>query len=191
MMVTLITPLAALTSVGKVTASRFKTLGLSTVEDLLFYFPTRYDDFRICKRIRDIQPGDMVTVRGAITSLQNKVTRYKRQKITEGYIQDDTGALKLVWFNQPYLVTQLTQGEVISVSGKVEYTGYGLEMRSPEWEKGASSIHTGRLAPVYPLTAGLTQKQVRFLVSRALEAIGEVEEWMVFQNQKSKVKNQN
>ena len=78
----------------------------------------------------------------------------------------------------PYLATQMKEGDFVSLAGKVEYTVFGLEMRSPEWEKGKGGVHTARMVPVYPLTAGVTNRQMRFLISRALVAVGEVEEWI-------------
>ncbi|MBI4359760.1 MAG: ATP-dependent DNA helicase RecG, partial [Candidatus Jacksonbacteria bacterium] len=206
---TLSTPIKTLTRVGESAAWRLKKLCLTTVGDLLFYYPSRYEDYSAIVAIRDLRPETVCTVQGEVASISNKITPRKRQKITELFVSDGTGSIKAVWFNQPYLATQIKEGDKVSLAGKVEYTGFGLEMRGPEWEKetitnyklsprsgipfagritndelrtrnnkSTEGIHTGRMIPVYPLTAGVTNRQMRFLVSQALGAVGEVEEWM-------------
>ena len=178
MITSLKTPLKNLTRIGEITAGRMKTLGLATVEDLLFYYPSRYEDYSNIVKINQLKLEENVTVQGQIISINNKLTAYKRQQITEAAVSDKTGLIKTVWFNQPYLLTKLKEGDLISLAGKIENDGFGLTMRSPEWEKGGGRVHTGRLIPIYPLTQGLTQRQIRFLVSQAIEATGEIEEWI-------------
>src|SRR3989339_308882 len=178
------TSLKNLTRIGEVTAGRLKKLGLTTVEDLLFYYPHRYSDFTRQIKIGEAGAGMSGTIEAQILSIKNIVTRYRRQSICEATVSDETGELKVVWFNQPYLVTQLKPGDRIFLAGTVEFDGFNLVMRSPEWERfnPAASIkggvHTGRLVPVYPLTAGLTEKQLRFLMSQAIVVIPEIGEWL-------------
>jgi len=178
-MISLSTPLSQLGTVGKATASRLKTLGISTARDLLFYYPFRYEDFSKIVPIAEAQTEEPITVRGTIIAIQNIVTPRKRATLTEAMIEDETGAIKAVWFNQPYLVQTLKQGDEISLSGKISYTTYGAQMTSPQYEKVArAGTNTGILAPVYPLTRNLTQKQLRFLVKQALSALPEIEEYL-------------
>ncbi len=192
MSITLSTPIKTLTRVGESAAGRLKKLGLTTVRDLLFYYPSRYEDYSAVVAIRDLRPETVCTVQGEVVSISNKITPRKRQKITELFVSDSTGSIKAVWFNQPYLAAQIKEGDKVSLAGKVEYTGFGLEMRSPEWEKmnfekrpglavgetWSLLIYTACMIPVYPLTAGVTNRQMRFLMSQALVAAGEVEEWI-------------
>src|SRR3990167_9038034 len=135
--ISLESPIKTLTRVGQSASGRLKKLGLTTVRDLLFYYPSRYEDYSAIVAIFDLRPETMCTVQGEVASISNKITPHKRQKITELIVSDGTGSLKAVWFNQPYLATQIKEGDSVSLAGKIEYTGFGLEMRSPEWEKMA------------------------------------------------------
>jgi ATP-dependent DNA helicase RecG len=182
MQITLQTSLKNLTRVGQVTAGRLKTLGLSNVRDLLFYYPARYEDYSQIIKIKDLRPETKCTVQGVVEKISNRITPYKRQKITECWVQDETGRLKIIWFNQFYLAAQIKAGDRLSLAGKIDYDGRQVEMRSPDWERidlpDQKTIHTAKTVPVYPLTEKLTQKQLRFLVAQALQALNEIEEWL-------------
>jgi ATP-dependent DNA helicase RecG len=81
-------------------------LGIFTVFDLLYYFPFRYDDFRRVVNISDLQPDELVTIKGKIELINNRQGwRGRRRRIlTEAIIVDTTGSLRVIWFNQPYLI---------------------------------------------------------------------------------------
>ncbi|MFH0987976.1 MAG: ATP-dependent DNA helicase RecG [Parcubacteria group bacterium] len=174
---TLDTPISELTRVGKTTAGRLKQLGLETVRDLIFYFPFRYEDYSLQKKISDLLPDEAVTVRGKVQLIANRHSWRKRKTLTEALISDDTGSLKVVWFNQPYLSKTIKVGDELFLSGKVSDSR--VEMISPDYEKvKADTLHTARLVPIYHLTEGLTQKQVRFLANQAMLARHELEEFL-------------
>jgi ATP-dependent DNA helicase RecG len=171
------TPISALTRVGKTTAARLKNLGISTVEDLIFYFPFRYDDFSLVKKISELIPDESVTVRGKIQLIANRRSWRKRKILTEALINDDSGSLKVIWFNQPFLIKALTVGDEVFLSGKLDEAR--LQMNSPDYEKvRLNTVHTARLVPIYHLTEGVTQKQLRFLLSQAIQFIREVKEYL-------------
>lgn len=171
------TPISALTRVGKTTASRLKNLGINTIEDLLFYFPFRYDDFSLVKKISELIPNESVTVRGKIQLIANRRSWRKRKILTEALISDDSGSLKVIWFNQPFISKILKVGDEIFLSGKLDEAR--LQMVSPDYEKvKLNTVHTARLVPIYHLTEGVTQKQLRFLLSQAMSAIDEVKEYL-------------
>ena len=172
------TPIKNLTSVGKTTAGRIKRLGLLTVADLLYFFPARHDDFTKKKYIRDLIPGENANVVGQIELIENRRSYRRRMNITEALVNDGTESLKVIWFNQPYLTKNLASGDTVSLAGRVD-DNYGLiSMISPIYEKvGRKEIyHTAGLVPVYRLTEGLTQKQIRFLIKQSLDFLEEVEE---------------
>jgi len=172
------TLLKNLTRIGQVTAGRLANLGLKTVKDLLFYFPMRYDDYTEIVKIKDLTLEKNCTVQVTVEKINNFVTKYKRQKITTAYVSDGAGKLKIVWFNQPFLINQIQPQDKISLAGKAEIDGFSLVMKSPQWERTGNNLHTGRLVPVYSLTYGLTQRQIRFLVSQALKAVDQVSDWL-------------
>jgi ATP-dependent DNA helicase RecG len=158
-----------LNRVGKTTASRLKRLGLNTAEDLLFYFPFRYEDFRNIVDIKDLRAGEQVTVRGTIKLIASRRSFRARKNLTEAIVADATGELKVVWFNQPYLAKTLKQGDEIFLAGKVSGDLFTVQMVSPMYERvSGAPTHAARLVPIYSLTAGVTEKQLRFLIKQVL-----------------------
>lgn len=174
------TPIEELNKVGKSTASRLRRLGLNTVRDLLYYFPFRYEDFRRIVPIKELQDDEAVTVKVKLELIANKRSWKSRKMITEALVSDDTGSLRIVWFNQPFITKLLHPGETIFLSGVIKSDMLGAQMISPVYEKvgKAASAHTARLVPIYPLTNGLTQKQIRYLVSQIINLVDQFKEWL-------------
>jgi ATP-dependent DNA helicase RecG len=117
-----------------------------------------------------LEYGEELSVIGTLTSdLYTRSSKHGNLKITEGTLSDSTGKIKITWFNQPYLTTQLGKGSAIVVSGKVDmYLGH-LVMNSPDWEPlDSDQLHTNRIVPMYPLTAGVTQRQIRRMIFQNL-----------------------
>ena len=142
--------------IGPAYARRLDKLNICTVRDLLYHLPFRYDDFSLVSKIANLQEGETVTVQGKILEIKNEYTRggFVLQKAK---IEDGTGVLDVLWFNQRFLTRVVSAGNLISLSGKI---GKKRRMESPQYEIG-SSIHTGRLVPVYPETAGISSKWLR------------------------------
>ncbi|PIR94544.1 DNA helicase RecG [Candidatus Falkowbacteria bacterium CG10_big_fil_rev_8_21_14_0_10_39_11] len=164
---------------GKTTAKRLQYLGIQTIEDLVWYFPFRYEDFSQIRPIRDVQDGDMVTIHGQIEIIASRRSRRQRKVLVEAIINDNSGQMKVVWFNQPYIAKTLKQGEYVYFSGKVEVNNYGTQLLNPDYEKEKAhqdNVHTARIVPVYSLTAGLTEKQLRYFISLAVPLIKNIEE---------------
>lgn len=172
-------PIEKLRMVGPSMASRLKRLGIFDVADLIYYFPFRYDDFSNLKKIKELQPGDIATIRGKIELLSNRRSARKKMILTECFLTDESGSIKAIWFGQPYILKVLKNGDEVYFSGKV--TGNLLEFffQNPTYEKvSKDTTHTARLVPIYPLTEGITQKQIRFLIKQALSAINQIKEWL-------------
>lgn len=173
------TPITQLKSVGTTTARRLGYLGITTVEDLLTHYPFRYDDFSTSKPIKDLVDREEVTIEATVSLVHSKRSPRKRMMITEAVVMDDTRQMKIVWFGQPYIAKQLKVGETYHFSGKVADTMFGKQLKNPSFEKmGHDTKHTARIVPIYPTTAGLTQKQLRFFISQALHAAEELSEWI-------------
>ena len=147
-----------------------KKLGLSTVRDLLRHFPFRYDDYSQVSPICETSPGQTVTTEGEITKSKTIRTWKRKMTVTEVEIRDNSGKIKAVWFNQPYLAEQLTEGKSIRVSGKISDGKEGLYFSNPAWEFSARvPTNTGRLVPVYPETEGVSSRWLRWQVQNFLK----------------------
>lgn len=174
------TPVSKLSRVGATTARRLSRLGIKSAADLLGWFPFRYEDYRNIFPISGLKDGVMATVRGRIDLIANKRSFKKRKFITEALISDATGSLRAVWFNQPFIAKNLKQGEIVFLSGKVKNDMLGVELVNPAYERAEAkdTSHTARLVPIYPLTEGLTQKQIRFLIKQTLPLTEKIVDWV-------------
>lgn len=155
-------PVTVLQGIGPSNAKTLSTLGLNTLDDLLHYYPRRYDDYSQMKPINRLTAGEVVTILAAVKRIENRNLHGGKREITEAIIEDGTGALRITWFNQPWLASRLPVGTQIVLSGKVEMYLGRLVMNNPEWEYlEQEHLHTNRIVPVYSLTAGVSQKQLR------------------------------
>jgi len=163
------TPIEKLYMVGPIYAKRLKKLGIETAEDLLHHYPFRYDDYSIISKIGLIQPGEKITVQGEVISMKNEYTK-RAKRLQKAVVADETSEIEVVWFNQPFLVKNIHQGDKISLSGKVDWFGHKLVLVSPEYEiiKQHATIHTGRLVPIYPETRGLSSRWLRSRIAPLL-----------------------
>lgn len=175
------TSVAALNRVGKVLKNRLSNLGIQTVEDLLFHFPFRYEDYSNLITIDKLVDKQQVTIKGKIEAINTRRSPRKRTVITEAVVADHTEQINIVWFGQPYIKQTLKVGDTVFLSGKVKEGPFGLQMVSPMYEKEkpqTSTTHTARIVPMYPLTAGITQKQIRFLINQIISTAEQITEWL-------------
>ena len=178
-MIGLRTNIADLNRIGKITAKRLAKLGIFTAQDLLLYFPFRYDSFDQTK-IKNLTIGQKASVFGTIEMIDNRRSHRSKINITEALITDNEEALHVVWFNQPFLTKNLKVGDQIFLAGKVEEDFQGLLMKSPVYEKKNKfgNIHTEGLVPNYHLTADLTQKQLRFQIKQVITLAKQLPDWL-------------
>lgn len=168
-MINLNTKVIQLNRVGRSLAGKLNKLGIETARDLIFYFPFRYDDFSQIKRINELRAGQVATVKGRLDLIANRRSYRRRKILTEGVVSDETGSIKVIWFNQPWIAKNLKPGEIVYLSGRLAGDLFDVYFNSPNYEKESSfKINTGRLVPVYSLTEGLSQKQLRFLIKSIL-----------------------
>jgi ATP-dependent DNA helicase RecG len=154
--------LTVLQGVGPRNAESLARLGLLTLGDMLYYFPRRYDDYSQLKPIKELFYSEQVTVIGTIQSVHSRPIRSGKASIVEVIIGDGTGALRLSYFNQPWLANRFKKGDAISVSGKIDQYLGRLVMNSPDWEPvEAENLNTNRIVPVYSLTERIAQKWLR------------------------------
>ena len=190
------TPLKSVYGIGPGLLFRLKNLGLETVADLVNHYPFRYDDFSNVTQALDAQIGERVTLKGEIWSITNFRTKTGKLMI-KALFNDGTTTIDLTWFNQAWLLKQLKVGDRIQISGKLDQFKNKLSIISPVWEKdtsplaislsdhalgahsqesqnsSADHLHTGRLVPVYPETAGLSSKWLRAKIDKVLEQVSD------------------
>ncbi len=166
--------------VGQTIGRRLNDLGISTIRDLLFYFPWRYDNFGASVPMAGLQVGQTINVSGQVELIQSKKSHRRRMNITEALVSDDSGSIRVIWFNQPFIGKSLHAGDQISLAGRVQEDMAGLVLSSPMYEKisAGRTLHTQGLVPNYHLTAGITHKQLRYLLSQVLPLAKEVPDFV-------------
>ena len=166
------TPVTELPGVGRAKAAQLHRLGITTVRDLLFHLPRRYEDTREVHPLRDLRPSPEVqTVRARVLHVSLRRSPRRGMMLVEADLEDDGARASAIWFNQPFLVKQIQRGDELLLSGKVEFSNRGtLTLRNPTHERVRDDQrHVGRLVPVYPETEGLTS---RFLRERVEPLLG-------------------
>jgi ATP-dependent DNA helicase RecG len=163
-------PITAIPGVGATQAARLHKLGILTVKDLLTYYPREHLDYSTLQKIGTLPFGELSTVMGLIWEAQNSRTGKGRTR-TIARINDETGSIRCTWFNQPYLLKQLTRGSYIVVTGVKQRFGNAVEfgVRSHELPEQGDLVNTGRLVPVYALTEGLSPKTLRRFTKWAVD----------------------
>ena len=167
-------------------------MGLRTIEDLLYRFPIRYEDRGTFQTIAALRPGVTASVIGDVVGCGIRPTRRPRFKIFELVVRDRTGALRAIWFNQPFLNDVFKPHQRVILYGKLELSSHGLQLQNPQYEvlpQAASdqadagdavplhdddTLHTGRIVPIYEKTGTVTTKMQRVLVHHALAQLPDV-----------------
>jgi ATP-dependent DNA helicase RecG len=165
-------PVIRLPNIGPAFAEKLAKLGVETVRDLLYLLPHRYDDFSQLRTIDKLKFGEEVTVIGTVWDVRAREVGNDRKMVT-ARVGDGTGELQLTWFN-PWIEKQLRVGQAYSFAGKVDTYRSALVMRNAEFEPlDRALLSTGRLAPVYPLTEGVSVRWLRGIIRPVLDAWGQ------------------
>ncbi|HJH61888.1 MAG TPA: ATP-dependent DNA helicase RecG [Firmicutes bacterium] len=160
--------LTGLPGIGPARAAKLARLGLERLEDVLDYFPFRYEDRRSVQAIGEAQDGQMCCV-VAMVARRPELSRVRKGlELVKAQVVDDTGALHLTFFNQAYLKDALRPGERYVFYGRMEVMGRRRSMTNPVFEREGAGQVTGRILPVYPLTAGITNRLMVELAQRAV-----------------------
>lgn len=152
-----------------------KKLEVLTARDLLMYFPYRHLDFTKTKNIAELVPGENISLKVAIKSIGSRFSFHGRMSLAESVVSDETGSLKVVWFNQGYLAKSLSPGDELFLAGAAEIYKGKLQLTNPIYEKVSDfPVHTSRLVPIYHLKSGLYPKTLRNLIKSVLPLADEV-----------------
>ncbi len=159
--------------IGPKRYKKLNKLGISTLKDLLYYFPRQYEDRSQFKKIFQLIDGEKKSIEGIIVGFESSKMREK-MVISKIEIKDDTGYAKLVFFNQEYVLNSFKKGDVIVAFGKVKKEFGKTEILNGEIElkkKEGSTI--GKIVPIYPLTYGITNKEIGNIIRNTLLSIEE------------------
>ena len=161
--------------VGEHREDLLKKIGITKSEDLLYYFPYRYEDRSAPTKLSSLRvnkPGEKSLIIARIIAVEKRYANNKKLSITSALICDEEGnSAKAIWFNIPNLERTLLPGKLVSLYGKVEFRGE-WQITSPELETldDESNANLG-IIPVYPTTSGLSQKILRRIINSALETV--------------------
>src|SRR5262245_34508555 len=169
-------PLQYLKGVGPRRGADLERVGLSTVEDLLYRFPLRYEDRSRLEPIASVKAGRAASVAGRVLSCGVRTTRRPGFKIFEALIADSSGGIRATWLNQPFLRDVIVVGQPVVLFGAVEMRGQGgLQLTNPQYEilgdDEGETVHTGRIVPVYERAGSVTTKMQRRLVYDVLQRL--------------------
>ena len=158
--------------VGEKAEQRFHKLDIWNVGDLLEHYPREYDEFHDLVKIADVKEGEMAAVEG-VMACRPSIHTTARLKILSMVLEDETGRITVTWFNMPFLANRLKMGTRYILRGKVGRKNGKLVLEQPKmYSKNEFFKQVGRLHPIYPLTAGLTNHAVEKAVR---DAIGSLE----------------
>ena len=159
----------ALPGVGAVRARALAKLGLGTVGDLLGYFPRDYEDRRTACTLAQAAGRGPVCVTAMVAETPRLSRIRKGLELTKVRLVDDTGAATAVFFNQGYVRQALIPGQSYCFYGQVAHSGGRLQLTNPVFEREGHTRFTGRLMPIYPLTAGVSNNLLAGLAQRCVE----------------------
>ena len=169
-MATLNTDIRYIKGVGEARAKSLAKLGITDLRSLLSYFPRAYDDRRAYKKIADLIPGENACACAVIAG-EPKLSRIRKGlDLVKLRAVDETGALELTYFNQSYLKNTFHTGDAYVFFGRAEGTPSRPQMTNPLFEREGAHQITGRIMPIYPLTAGVSQSMLYKAVEQGLAA---------------------
>ena len=156
--------------IGEQRAKGLEKLGIRTLRDLLYYFPRAYDDRRAFKKIRDLRPEENACVEAMVAGPPTLSRIRKGLELVKLRAVDETGTLDITFFNQAYMRDNLRAGETYTFFGRTEVSGRKRSMANPVVEREGSRLLTGRIMPIYPLTAGISQLTLVKAMAQGLAA---------------------
>lgn len=163
-------PLTNVKGVGPELAKKFAGLGIHMVQDLLEYYPRRYDDYSHILPISKLRPG-IVTIKATIKQAKGRYVR-RGMHVTEAVASDKSGSVRLVWFNQPYRAGVLKPDAEYFISGEFQLSHQRLSIQNPSVELVSDfPVNTARIVPIYRETKGLKSNQIRKIVRACLPAL--------------------
>ena len=160
--------------IGEQRAKALNKLGITTLRELISWFPRKYDDRTQMKTIAELVPGENACVSAMIASPPTVAHIRKGMDLVKVRAVDETGVLDVTFFNQTWLKNNLHQGETYIFYGKAEGNLLRRTMASPIVEQEGRGEATGRIVPIYPLTAGVSQLVLSRAIRQGLDACADI-----------------
>jgi ATP-dependent DNA helicase RecG len=173
------TEIKKITRIIKTQAEALKRIGIFTLKDLLFYFPSRYEDPGSFKSIAELKDGEKSTIQVTIETIKKEISFKSRIPMTKAKVSDTTGGLELTWLHQPYMANMLKVGQTITITGAVSIKNNKKSILNPdviknEKEIGNSLFHNTNIEintmPIYPETRGLNNKWFYYTIQKIISA---------------------
>lgn len=163
--------------VGPAKKKLFANLGIENIEDLFYFFPRRYEDRTQLTPIAKLKLGEVATISGEVFVKGARRSWFTKKHVSEVVVDDQSGRIFCIWFNQPYLENYFKPGTKAVFYGKVEMYKNRIQMVAPEYEiidgDEKESLNIGRIVPIYPLTKGITQRYLRRIIRSCLDRFKE------------------
>ena len=167
--------------VGPAYGEKLARLNILTIRDLLYHFPSYYQDTRDISSIEELKSEGEGTIHASIRTIGNTRTR-SRKWLTKAVLEDSSGSISAVWFNQPYLSKTMKPGMMFTFHGKTSSKWGSVSLMSPQYEKVGGlyddpadtqkdTTHLGRLTPIYPETKGLSSRWIRYILKPILQQV--------------------
>jgi len=163
-------PVTVLRGVSKATAAKLARLHVRTVEDFLYHFPVRYEEYPPATPIAGLRPGSHRTIIGEVFSAGESV-KGGRKRVGEAVVSDNSGSVRVLWWSGPWRAKRLREGQRVAFSGKITAYRGRLQMENPEeGDPDDPALRTRRVVPVYRSTDGLDQRVILSLKRQAVAA---------------------
>jgi ATP-dependent DNA helicase RecG len=173
--VELSSPITELKGVGEELAKKLAILRIHTISDLIENYPRRYEDYSNIVPIGQLKPG-IVTIEANITQIKGRYVR-RGLHITEAIAADETGSVRLVWFNQPYRAAAVKHGQPYFIAGEYGLRRGRFSILNPACELASDfPVNTARIIPIYRETKGLKSHYIRRLIREALNHFNQLPE---------------
>ena len=164
--------------VGKKRAELLGKMNIHTVEDLLYLFPRKYEDRRHAVTIMEAPFNQDVLLEVHVVTKQVSGNPYSKKRLLRVLVEDNTGSLELLFFNGKYLADYFKPGQALTLFGKITLNNGRRQMAHPEFHITGDKDDVRGLFPVYPLTEGLYQGQMRSMQLAVRETAKEIKEWL-------------
>ena len=171
-------PVSGVKGIGPKKTELLSRLKIHTIEDLLYFFPRKYEDRTRVWTIMEAPFDRDVLICGRVVSKKLPGNPYLKKAPMRVVVEDNTGAVELVFFNARYIAGQFQVGEEYTLFGKITLNKGKRQMAHPEFHRTGEKDDVRGILPVYPLTEGVSQHQMRSWQAAALPCAKDIEEWL-------------